>query len=135
MDVYHKVLTRIFQDTDGKETVDVDLAELLKKEGFFPSIENIRSYLSSESWIAETNKTNIIRITHWGVAEAKRALSNAPDSKKQLEKESTRLMSATKELLVMAEEFAAAPSKDRIKNIERQLGDVTTVVDRIRSNL
>ncbi len=134
MDVYHKVLTKIYSITDGRENADVDLAELLKKEGFFPSIDDIRTYMSSESWIAETNRTNIIRITHWGVAEAKRTLSNAPDKGKLIEKDSSRLISAAKELLVMAEELAGSPSEDKLKPIDDKISESSAIVNRIRSN-
>jgi hypothetical protein len=34
MDVYHKILTRIYEVTGGKDTVEVDLNDLLKQEGF-----------------------------------------------------------------------------------------------------
>ncbi len=134
MDVYHKVLTKIYSITDGRENADVDLAELLKKEGFFPSIDDIRTYMSSESWIAETNRTNIIRITHWGVAEAKRSLSNAPDKAKLIEKESARLISAVRELLVMAEELSGSPSEDKLKPIDDKMSESSSIVNRIRSN-
>lgn len=134
MDVYHKVLTKIYSVTDGRENADVDLAELLKKEGFFPSIDDIRTYMSSESWIAETNRTNIIRITHWGVAEAKRTLSNAPDKNKLIEKDSARLISTARELLVMAEELAGAPSEDKLKPIDDKISESAAIVNRIRAN-
>ncbi len=134
MDVYHKVLTKIYNVTDGRENADVDLAELLKKEGFFPSIDDIRTYMSSESWIAETNRTNIIRITHWGVAEAKRTLSNGPDKKKLIEKDSSRLISTARELLVMAEELAGSPSEDKLKPIDDKISETAAIVNRIRSN-
>lgn len=134
MDVYHKVLTKIYSISDGREYADVDLAELLKKEGFFPSIDDIRTYMSSESWIAETDRTNIIRITHWGVAEAKRSLSNAPDKNKLIEKESARLISAARELLVMAEELAGSPSEDKLTPIDDKISESTAIASRIRSN-
>ena len=135
MDVYHKVLTKLYEITGGKDSTDVDLAELLKKEGFFPSIDSIREYLLSESWIAATGRTNVIRITHWGVAEAKKAMSNSPDTAKELEKESKRLASAAREFLVMAEEFASGPSEKKFKPMDDQLSDLATAMQRIKSNL
>jgi hypothetical protein len=135
MDVYQKVLTRLFELTDGKDSVDVDLAELLKKEGFYPSIDNIRDYMSSESWIAETSRTNIIRITHWGVAAAKKALSSAPDTALALEKDANRLVSSSKEFLVMVEEFASSPSEDKFKPIEDRFSELSNGLQRIKANL
>lgn len=135
MDVYHKVLTKLYEITGGKDAMDVDLAELLKKEGFYPSIDNIRDYLLSESWIAATARTNVIRITHWGVAEAKKALSNGPDTDKILEKEANRLAAAAREFLVMAEEFASGPSDKKFKPMNDHLTDLASVMQRIKSNL
>jgi len=135
MDVYHKVLTKLFEITGGKDSMDVDLAELLKKEGFYPSIDSIREYLLSESWIAATPRTNVIRITHWGVAEAKKALSNSPDTDKILEKDANRLASAAREFLVMAEEFASGPSEKKFKPMNDHLTDLTSVMQRIKGNL
>lgn len=135
MDVYHKVLTKLFTMTGGKDSVDIDLAELLKKEGFFPSMDNIRDYLSTESWIAETNRKNIIRITHWGVAEAKRTLSNTPDRIKHVEKDSKQLVGLLKECLVMTEEFSSSPTEDKIPAIEERLSQIKALIERIKNNI
>lgn len=135
MDAYHKVLVKIYEITGGKDNVDVDFADLLKKEGFFPSIEDIKSYLSSESWIAETSRVNIVRITHWGVAEAKRSLSNAPDPKTAIEKETRTLVNATKDLALMAEELSGAPAKDKVKAIEAKLAAIGELVEKVKANL
>ena len=135
MDAYHKVLVKIYEITGGKDSVDVDFADLLKKEGFFPSIEDIKSYLSSESWIAETSRVNIVRITHWGVAEAKRSLSNAPDPKTAIEKETRTLVNAAKDLALMAEELSGAPAKDKVKAIEAKLSAIGEMVEKVKANL
>ncbi|MBX3296224.1 MAG: hypothetical protein KF762_10995 [Acidobacteria bacterium] len=135
MDAYHKVLVKIYEITGGKDNVDVDFADLLKKEGFFPSIEDIKSYLSSESWIAETSRVNIVRITHWGVAEAKRSLSSGPDPKTVIEKDTRSLVNAAKDLALMAEELSGAPSKDKIKAIESKHTAVGEMIGKVKANL
>ncbi len=135
MDVYHKVLTRLYEITGGKDSVNVDFAELLKKEGFFPSIEDIKAYLSGESWIAETNRVNVVRITHWGVAEARRSLAGAPDSSQILEKETARLVKVLREALVMAEELTSSPSEDKVNVIGSRVSEMTKVLDKIKENL
>ena len=135
MDAYHKVLVKIYEITGGKDNVDVDFADLLKKEGFFPSIEDIKSYLSSESWIAETSRVNIVRITHWGVAEAKRSLSDAPDPKTAIEKETRTLVNAAKDLALMAEGLSGAPAKDKVKAIEAKLAGNGEMVGEGKANL
>ena len=135
MDVYQKVLTRLMELTGGKETVDVDLADLLKKEGFYPSIDSIRDYMSSESWITETSRRNIIRITHWGVAAAKRAGSSSSDSQKAIKKEANRLAAMAKEVAVKFEDLAADPSAAKLSQIEKDLAAITSRVPELKSNL
>jgi hypothetical protein len=133
MDVYQKVLIKLMELTGGKETVDVDLVDLLKKEGFYPSIDNIRDYMSSESWITETSRRNVIRITHWGVAAAKKAGNSTPDSQKAIKKEAVKLGAIAKELSVMIEEFAASPNEEKIGRIEANVSKLATGVQGIKT--
>ena len=133
MDVYQKVLTRLMELTGGKETVDVDLVDLLKKEGFYPSIDNIREYMSSESWITETSRRNIIRLTHWGVAAAKRAGNSSQDSQKALKKEANKLGAIAKELSVLIEEFVDSPDDEKFGRIEANVAKITSGVQSIKT--
>lgn len=135
MDVYHKVLTRIFEITGGKESSDVDLNDLLKREGFFPSRDSIATHLSNEGWVTGTDRQYVVRITHWGIAEAKRALSNAPDKKQLTEKDANSLLNRSREFVIMLEEFAAGPSKEKFKTIDKRFADLGAVIERLRSNL
>ncbi len=135
MNAYHKVLIKLYEVAGGKDTVDIDLAEVLKKEGFFPSIDDIKSYLSGESWIAETSRINIVRITHWGAAEAKRVMAGAPDGKQELQKETARLVNVMREALVMSEELSSAPSAEKLGPIKDRITELGTIVERIRSNV
>jgi hypothetical protein len=132
MNVYHKVLTKIFEVTGGKDSVDVDLADLTKKEGFFSNIENISRQLQDEGWITE-GKTNIIRITHWGATEAKRVLSASPDKVNELSKESNRLLNDGKEFSIMLEEFAAGPDAGKLGRIEKRISEMSERCKKIRS--
>lgn len=132
MDVYHKVLIKLYEITGGRDTADVDLADLLKKEGFYPSIDSISEYMSSESWVAETSRKHVIRITHWGVAEAKKALSNKPDMGKELEKYAAKLVLRTKEMLVMTEEFASSPDAAKAATIEKQYAAIGDDLKKIK---
>ena len=135
MDVYHKVLAKLYEMTGGRDSVDVDLAELLKKEGFFPSLDNISTHLLGESWVTETARQHTVRITHWGVAEAKRTLSNSPDKNKALTKEANRLLASTREMQIMLEEFVESPDSDKFKVIEQRMSEMTAAAGKIRSNL
>lgn len=135
MDVYHKVLTKVFKISGGKEIVEVDLGEILKAEGFFPSRDQITDHLVGEGWMTETAKKYVVRITHWGVAEAKKVLSDAPDNSRAIEKDSKRLISDAREFVVMMEEFAGSPSGERFKLIEERYSGLASIIARLKSNL
>ena len=135
MDVYHKVLTRLYKDSGGKETVKLDMAQILKQEGFYPSLEEITSHMINEGWITATDAKDVVKITHWGGAEAKKTLSNAPDNSRVLEKDSKRLISTAKEFVVMMEEFAGEPTRPRLSLIEKQCAELGDMVSRLRANM
>lgn len=135
MDVYHKILTKIYEFTGGKDTVEVDLNDLLKREGFFSNIDNISLHLTTESWVAETPRPRVVKLTHWGAAEAKRVLSNTPDTIREVAKDANRLLADSRELLIMLEEFAVSPSGTNFKTIEKRFADLSVIFDRIRENI
>ena len=135
MDVYHKILTRIYEITGGRDSVEVDLNDLLKKEGFYSNIENISQHLTTESWVAETPRPRVVKITHWGAAEAKRVLTNTPDTGRELSKDANKLLSESRELIIMLEEFAASPNGANFKTVEKKINDLQTIVGRIRENV
>lgn len=135
MDVYHKVLTKVYEETGGRETEEVDLVDLLKREGFFPSLESIASTLKSEGWTTIGSTNSKIRITHWGVAEAKRVLADKPDINQVISKESTRVLNDARELVIMLEEFNAGPSKKKLETLEKRISDINASIERLKVNL
>ncbi|MGD9564088.1 MAG: hypothetical protein AB7F88_15245 [Pyrinomonadaceae bacterium] len=135
MDVYHKILTRIYEITNGKDSIEVDLNDLLKQEGFYSNIDNISQHLATESWVAETPRPRVVKITHWGTAEAKRVLNNKPDTKLELSKDANRLLAEARELIIMLEEFAASPNAANFKTVDKKIGDLQPIVGRIRDNV
>lgn len=135
MNVFHKVLLRIFEISGGKDNVDVDCVELLKKEGFYSSIDNILRHLLDEGWVTEAGRKNVVRITHWGAMEAKRVKSASPDKANEVEKNSTRLLSDARELIIMLEEFAVKPESAKLDLIDKRLADLRTRSGSIREYL
>ncbi len=135
MDVFQKVLTRVYKKSGGKETIKVDVGEILKEEGFYPSRDQITSHLVGESWVTETEHKYVVRITHWGVAEAKKALSNTPDNSRAVEKDSQLLISNAREFVVMMEEFAVSPNAKKFGSIEKRYTDLGDIVSRLKSKL
>jgi len=135
MDVYHKILTRIYEVTGGKDTVEVDLNDLLKQEGFYSNIDNISQHLTTESWVAETPRPRVVKITHWGAAEAKRVLTNTPDIQRELSKEANRLLGEGRELLIMLEEFATSPNGPKFDPIQRKMDELASILSRIKEKV
>lgn len=135
MDVYHKILTKIFELAGGKETVEVDMKELLKREGFFPSIDSISSHLLAESWITETGRKYFVKLTHWGIAESRKSLTQAPGLGQDVVKNTNRLIAASRELAVMLEEFAGSTSPDQFKTIEKRFSDMASTLEKIKADM
>ena len=135
MNVFHKVLLRIFEISGGKDNFDVDCVDLLKKEGFYSSIDSILKQLMDEGWVTEAGRKNVVRITHWGTIEAKRVQSASPDKASEVEKNSNRLLSDARELLIMLEEFAAKPEPKKLDLIDKRLSDLKARSGNIREHL
>jgi hypothetical protein len=135
MNVFHKVLVKVFEITGGRDSVEVDFVDLLKKEGFFPSIDSISRQLLDEGWITEGSHKNVYKITHWGSAEAKRVMVNAPDKADEIGKNSTRLLNDARELVIMLEEFAAKPDAKKLDRIEKRVSELSDRSKAIRPHL
>lgn len=114
MDAYHKVLARLFEVTNGKETEQVDFKELVKSIGFLPSYADIFQQMSRQGWIAETSRPDVVKITHWGVKEAKKASSDGGGADRTDKKERTRLVQEGRELVVFLEELTAEVSPEAL---------------------
>ncbi|HXF43698.1 MAG TPA: hypothetical protein VNK26_08150, partial [Pyrinomonadaceae bacterium] len=106
MDVFHKVLVKIYEEAGGKETEDVDLTSLLKREGFYSNIDTITKQLEDEGWVTQTARQYVVRITHWGRKEAQRVLSDSPDKANERERELSRMVNEAKETLIAIEELS-----------------------------
>lgn len=135
MDVFHKVLTRIYVLTGGRESQEVDLVELLKVEGFYPSRDSIKNHLSTEGWITDSSRPDCVRITHWGMAEAKKALANPDAADQELDRHTTRLLAATRDFSIEIGEFVAKPNTSTIKPVEDRMSEINTLLSKIKGQL
>lgn len=128
------MLLKVFEAAKGRESVDIDFTEIAKREGYFPSIDDIVSHMKSESWVTES-RTNVVRITHWGIAEAKKAGSERPDSARNLERESNRLLNTTRDLGVVIEEFIAEPGAGRFAAVDKKFAELNEAFAAVRNAL
>jgi len=132
MDAFHKVLVRIYEITGGRENQDVDFVELIKAEGFFPSLESFKNHMSTESWITDSPRPDNVRITHWGVAEAKKVLADPNAAEAGLDRMASRLRAAARDFTIVLEEFVAKPSQKNLQPVEKSLSDVEALISKIK---
>lgn len=134
MDVYHKVLHKLCEETKGKNSKTVDFKDLVKKMGFHGNYPAIYKFLSNEGWITESPKADFVFITHWGVAEVKKTSSGAKDnSKEELKKEANRAVAAAKELSLLFENFVESLDESDFQPIEKKFSELQNTVNKIKS--
>ena len=135
MDVYHKILAKIYEVTGGKTSESVDLKDLVKEAGFFPSYSDIHSQMNRSGWISDTGRGSEVKITHWGIKEARKIAGGGGQDDRQKMKLAKKLHEEIKELSVMAEELSSKPDQDNLKlvengfsKVEKCLGDLKSVI-------
>jgi hypothetical protein len=136
MDVYHRVLARLYEVTDGKDSKTVDLKDLVKGLGFLGNYPDIFERLSGAGWIAEDKKANFVRITHWGVLEVKKSPAAAGNqSNNNLKTDANMALAEAKELGLLLEIFAKETSKENLSAVERKIDNLQAIVNQIKSKL
>lgn len=135
MDVYHRVLVKLYEITGGRESETVDLKELVKKEGYLGSYPQIKEHLSGQSWITETSRVDSVKITHWGVSEAKKSGSGGGDNTPAAKKEINRTIADARELIIFIEELANDVSKENISRIEKKLGEINSAIQKLKASV
>lgn len=133
MDVYHKVLVKLYEVTGGKDSQTIDFKDLVKGEGFLGNYNDIFDVLSSQGWIADAKKQNYVCITHWGVSEAKKASSDAPDASEEIQKLAKRLVNEVKEMTNVVEEFSSDTSKKKLESVEKSSEDLKMTIAKLKN--
>jgi hypothetical protein len=132
MDTFHKILVRIYEISGGRDSQDVDFVDLVKTEGYMPSLENIKNHLSTESWITDSNKPGHVRITHWGAAEAKKSLASPAKTEAGIDRVTARLGNAAKDFSILVEEFIAKPSAQTLKPVQEKLTELDGLLGKVK---
>lgn len=135
MDVYQKVLLKVYEMTGGKDTEDVNFSELLKREGFYPSLPSILEHLSNQSWITETSQKNVVRITHWGAIEAKKLQTTSPGDARTVGREVNHLLSETREMIGLLEDLMADTSKENLTKVEKKITELNSAIIKLKTNI
>lgn len=135
MDAYHKVLAKLYEATNGKETETVDFKELVKSIGFLPSYSDIFQQMSRQGWIAETPRPDVVKITHWGVKEARKFAQSDGAVDQSSKKEANRVLAEARELVVFVEEMVQSPSSDSVSKAEGRAQAIIESLRRLKSSL
>ncbi|MEZ5425882.1 MAG: hypothetical protein R2747_06445 [Pyrinomonadaceae bacterium] len=138
MNVYHKVLVKLYEETGGKDSHQVDLKELVKGLGFLGNYPDIFKQLSRQGWIAETRRADVVSITHWGVKEAKKAgggLAEESESMKILKRETNGLKANAKDFGILLDEFSGQNTKESFGILEQKFKQMSQGMDKIKENL
>jgi hypothetical protein len=135
MDTYHKVLLKLYEVTEGKESVTIDFKDFLKSIGYFGSYLDIFDRLNQEGWLVETAKQDFVRITHWGIMEAKKTASAPPEALQNLTKEANRAKAIANEILENTNNFAKESTKENLAKIEQTISKLNESISIIKANL
>lgn len=135
MDVFHKVLARIYEISGGRETKEVDFIELLKKEGFYANRDSIKDQLNTEGWITDAARPGYVRITHWGMAEAKKSGKGAANQENGVAQHIEKLKASGRELIVSIDELGKNPTAKSLKSVEQRLAEIDSVLSEIRGKI
>ena len=133
MDIYHRVLLKLFEETGGKDSKAIDLADLVKKLGFHANYNPIYKELSVQGWIVETSKVDWVKITHWGIMEAKKSLSGEGGDADELKKDSNRLLAEARELITLLDILTGEVSKDNFSKVEKKISQINTMIGDLKS--
>ena len=78
LDVFHQVLTRLYEVAGGNPRQMVSVVDVLKQEKLFGSAEMILDKLQAEGWVADAPKKDHVYVTTWGIEEVRRVTVPAP---------------------------------------------------------
>jgi hypothetical protein len=134
MDIYQKVLVKLYGIAGDRDNADVDFTELLKKEGFYSNINDITSRMSSEGWITESRPRHV-KLTHWGIAAAKKLSKKGDKTPNELVRHAARLKSEVQEFATLVAEFSGEINSDNFSRLYKKLADINTVTDKIRKDI
>lgn len=135
MDVYHRVLVKLFEETGGSDSKAVDFGDLVKRMKFHANYTNIFKELSVQGWIVETGKVDWVRLTHWGIEEAKKSQTNGASGNQEIKKDVGRLLSEVHDLVSLIETLSNDANKDNLSSVEKKSSQINAIIAEIKSKL
>ena len=135
MNAYHEVLVKLLEVTEGKDSKSVDLKDLVKKLGLHGNYTSIYERLNEEGWVSEDRKTDFMRMTHWGIAEARKAASTQGGVvEKPTSQTATKCAATAKEFATLLDSFANNATKDNLEKLENKFSDLETAFNLIKKD-
>ena len=134
MDIYQKVLVKLYSIAGDRDNSDVDIIELLKREGLYGSMNDIMSRLNGEGWITESRPRHV-KLTHWGVAAAKKLEKAGDNSENVVDRHAARLRSEVEEFAVLVDEFNGDATNDNFSRLDKKLAEINSVTAKIRESI
>jgi phage anti-repressor protein len=135
MDIYQQVIVKLYEVTGGKESLAVDLKDLVKKLGFYGHYSSIFERLSQEGWVAEDRKADFVRITHWGIAAAKKAQPSEGGTEKATSANAAACENLAKEFAALIGNFAKDASEENFKKAQNKFIDLETSFNLARNDI
>lgn len=135
MDVYHQVLVKLFEETGGSDSKAVDFVDLVKRLKFHANYVSIFKELSVQGWIVETGKADWVRLTHWGIEEAKKSRTGEAGAfdNQELKKDANRLLAESRELVILFETLSADVTKDNLSSAEKKAAQIGAMIGDLKS--
>lgn len=137
MDVYHQVLVKLYEATEGKSNKAVNLLDLAKSIGLHGNYDNILEHLNVEGWIAESVKANFVVITPNGVREARKIQSgagSASTTRQEIVRDCNRAVHLANELAALLAAQAQNPNGDFAEATKKMI-ELQTSVAQIKTSL
>lgn len=133
MDVYHRVLVKLFEETGGSDSKAVDFADLVKRMKFHANYVNIFKELSVQGWIVETGKVDWVRLTHWGIEEAKKSQTDGESANPETKKDFNKLLSEARDLVGLIETLSNDGTKENFSRVEKKGAQLNAVIVELKS--
>lgn len=135
MDVYHRVLVKLFEETGGSDSKAIDFADLVKRMKFHANYVSIFKELSVQGWIVETGKADWVRLTHWGIQEAKKSQVVGSGDGREAKKDFNKLLSEARELVGLIETLSSDETKENFSSVEKKSLQINALIADLKSKI
>lgn len=140
MDIYHEVLTKLFDLSEGKAGKNFDFVKLVKDLGLRGNYVNIYDYLNRKGWIVESTKEDFVGITPFGIIEVRKFRANGgenEDAEDTFQREVRKTISTAQDLVTLLEASEQTPHDARtsFSQVEKKFTELQGALNQLKDNL